>query len=265
MKKISLPVIFIIVTMLSGCQKLTDFYIGIPEQPDFKQSEFQKGMNIMGILRPDNKDSINMSFVYIQKVLPATSDFSEELKIIDATVKIYTPGTGDSIQFTYDNPYLAFSDSMYRPLMTFQPQTGKVYGVICHYPGLPDAVGETRMPDPPAIDLASAKITGSTFTFSVKPDTTIKLLDVYLIGPKSSAFLNRIVPTDTSSTTIQVDITGLSSGSILRVFGYDDNLAAYYANTNTSLNLNKFRTTYSTLISGYGVFGALNYSDVKLP
>ena len=184
MKKNPAILILMIATLFSGCEKVTDFYIGIPEQPDFKNSDFHPGMNILGILRPDNKNGLNMSFVYIQKVLPATSAFSEELNIPDATVRIFEPGVGDSVLFRYDNPSRTFSDSAYRSVIPFNPQKGKMYGVVCHYAGLPDAVGIARMPDPPAIDLTSVTISrsgrlavkrGLASTIRLQPDGSFRI------------------------------------------------------------------------------------------
>jgi len=50
----------------------------------------------------------------------------------------------------------------------------------------------------------------------------------------------------------------------VNIYSYDNKLATYYANSNTALNFNKYRTTFSTLDSGFGVFGSMNVSGFRI-
>ena len=54
---------------LLGCGESFDFYVGTHLQPDIDDDAFTPGMNIFGIIRPDYTDSINKSFIHIQKVV----------------------------------------------------------------------------------------------------------------------------------------------------------------------------------------------------
>lgn len=252
--------------IITGCEEATDFYIGIPLQPKFTSENFNEGLNIFGILRPDSARNINKSFVFIETILNAT-EFTEFTAIDSAEVSVYTIGpTGktDSTLFLYTDYNPVFYDSLYRPQYSFVPEAGINYRITCKFNGYPDAIGETQVPFPPVVDYNSLTISENQLKFGIINDSTIRMIDVYLTGNGISTFISRHIPVSGLNTQIQIDTETNLKGMKIRIYGYDANLAAYYSNSNTSLNFNKYRTTYSTLLSGFGVFGSLNFSDIIL-
>ncbi len=244
-----------------------EYYLGINQQPRFADKHIEEGMNIFGLLRPDMKGDFNKSFVFVQKLWPVL-ELEEGYTIIrDVSVRVEHIIDGNVVK-SIDFPLLPsdslFTDTLYRPLEPFIPQSGGKYRLICQYDGLPDAIGEAVFPPQPAIAENSLSVNGRDISFTLTADTLIKMVDIYLIGNNYSKFLERLIPSATLETDITLTLPVDPQGKQLKLFVYDANLAVYYGNSNTSLNFNKYRTTISTLESGFGVFGALNYSVIAL-
>jgi hypothetical protein len=157
-----------------------------------------------------------------------------------------------------------FTDTLYRPVENFLPSPGEKYRLTCHLNGIPDAIGETIVPAKPEIKENSLIINDQKIQFTLNADSSIKMIDVYLIETNTDHFVSRIIPSEGSDTDVVIDLPESLQGKKLKLFGYDSHLAAYYGNSNTSLNFNKYRTTISTLESGFGVFGSLNFTVIDL-
>ena len=259
-------IIFIIVFLITSCEQATDYYIGIPQQPEFTENGFVPGLNIFGVLRPDSGDHRNNSFVFVQQVYRAL-DIPDFYIIKDASVVVYEWTAGvktDSAVFQLYPPDYNFSDTLYRAPQNFNPVVGRRYEIVCNHSDLPEALGYAYFPPPPVINDVEVIQTENKVRFSVLPDSLIGLIDVYISAEESSGFLDRFVPNDTAALQVQLQIPSELTNPELTIYAYDANLTNYYANSNISLNFNKYRTTISTLNSGFGVFGALNYTRIQL-
>ena len=243
-----------------------EYYVGINQQPEFTDTDIEEGMNIFGLLRPDFKADYNKSFVFVQKMWPVL-ELGGYTIISDASVWVEHVEDGDTIE-AIEFPMMPsdslFSDTLYRPVTDFVPLPGEKYRLICRHNELPDAMGEAVFPSKPRIVENSLSVDGRSISFTLATDTLIKMVDIYITGGTYSQWLERIVPEDQSDTEINLLVPFDPAGYQLKIFSYDANLAVYYGNSNTSLNFNKYRTTISTLESGYGVFGALNFTEVEL-
>lgn len=265
MKKITLYIILLVLIMVNfGCEEATDYYLGFNQQPELTEDTFEEGMNIFGLLRADFRADYNKSFVYIQEVYRVLDNDDFEL-ITDVDVKIYEIENSivvDSFEFPLVPPDSLFNDTIYRSLEDFQPIPGNTYRLVCVHNRLPIAIGEASFPAPPEVVEGTLIQLGHSISFSLAPDPLIKLVDVYFNSPDGGGILNRYVTNDSAATNVFVELPAGLSEPIINIFGYDLNLANYYANSNTSLNFNKYRTTISTLESGFGVFGALNFTQL---
>ncbi|MGB4556254.1 MAG: hypothetical protein WBI33_07870, partial [Bacteroidales bacterium] len=76
--------------------------------------------------------------------------------------------------------------------------------------------------------------------------------------------VSRLVTFPDRKTDVEIILPFDHSGTRLMICAYDQNMAAYIGNSNISLNFNKFRTTISTLMSGFGVFGSMNFYEMEL-
>ncbi len=248
--------------LLQSCE----YYLGMNQQPEFTNEYIVEGLNIFGLLRPDSIENYNRSFVFVQRIWPALEMDTFGI-ILNADVRIERI-ENDSIVETINFPLAPsdsfFSDTLYRPTERFVPQPRERYRLVCRYDDLPDAVGETIIPTPPSVVPNSMHINGRELTFSLVQDSLIKMYDIYLIVAGTGQYLSRILPADGQETEVGIDLPVNPEGTFLKIFGYDTHLASYCGNANTSLNINKYRTTISTLESGFGVFGSLNYISIDL-
>jgi hypothetical protein len=243
-----------------------EYYLGINQQPDFTEKNPIEGLNIFGVLRPDSIFNYNKSFVYVQKMWPVL-EMDTFAIIHDVTVRVYhivEDIVTDSVDFPLVPSDSLFPDTLYRPLERFTPQPGEHYRLMCRYPGLPDAEGELVFPGQPMVVANSLSINERNIRFRIAADTLIRMIDIYLVDPYYSPFLLRIVPSGQQDVEVELNLEVDPSGRELMIFGYDTHMAAYYGNSNTAINFNKYRTTISTLESGYGVFGAVNFSSINL-
>ncbi|MBN1416634.1 MAG: hypothetical protein JW973_16140 [Bacteroidales bacterium] len=263
MKGFRIPVIGLLIFLVTGCQDVVDFYIGVPLQPSVDESGFIPGLNIFGIIRPDSTDAINNSFIMLQKVIPAVGS-SDSLDVGTALVRVEKTGviavTYDFMLTRYDT---VFRQEAYRPDDDFSPQAGDVFLVECTYTGLPVLTAGTIVPNAPEIMMNTVVQTGNTLTFEIQPDTSIYMLDIYVYADGMEAGYQRIPGNQTAGTPVTFSSFHGYADSI-DIFGYDNNLAVYCMTSNTSLNFNKYRESFSTVENGYGVFGALNHTRVYL-
>jgi hypothetical protein len=264
----NLPILIMLLFFfaLQSCEKVTDYYLGIPQQPEFTDETFVEGMNIFGLIRPDSRGEFNKSFVFIQQVYRALNESDFEL-IRDAEVRLYILEEGvviDTVDFPLVPSDSLFSDTLYRSLEYFKPEIGMTYRLICEHQKLPVAIGETIFPPPPGLIDGSLSVSANRVQLSLSSDTRIKMVDVYYTSDEGGGFLGRFVPQDSTPMNISVQLPADLTEPDLIIYGYDGNFADYYANSNISLNFNKYRTTISTLESGFGVFGALNFLKVDL-
>ncbi len=101
-------------------------------------------------------------------------------------------------------------------------------------------------------------------SFSLLPDSLTGMVDIYQIVENNYLLVSRLVTFPDRKTDVEIILPFDHSGTRLMICAYDQNMAAYIGNSNISLNFNKFRTTISTLKSGFGVFGSMNFYEMEL-
>lgn len=249
-------------TFMFSCE----YYLGLDQQPKFKSRNFEEGLNIFGLIRPDSNAGFNKSFVYVHKILPALE--MEGFYILNnADIIIEKTDNGivkETLNFNLTPPGSAFADTSYRPVSNFLPVGGEHYRLICKYEGLPDAVGETIIPHEPQIIPGTLAFKGKSLTLSIAPDSLSGLIEIYLLSNNIYFPLSRQIPLPDKETSVELILPFDHKNTKLLIFSYDHNMAVYIGNSNISLNFNKFRTTISTLKSGFGVFGSLNFKEINL-
>jgi hypothetical protein len=252
--------------MLFSCEDVTDFYLGIPMQPEFTENTFVEGMNIFGLLRPDDFNGFNKSFVYVQQNWPILEITDSSFNIIkQADIQLFRMENeqfADTINLPLMPPGPGFNDTLYRPQQSFNPVPGNTYRLICSHRELPTAIGETVFPSPPRIVSNSLKVNNGIISLDIESDPGIRMLDIYISGSAFTGITGRYVTSDSASVHVSFPYQGTGTLGI-EIYGYDANLASYYSNSNTSLNFNKYRTTFSTLEEGFGVFGSLNRTAIE--
>ena len=253
--------VLLIIIGISSCKETVDLYLGIPLQPDIKENNFEPGLNIIGVIRPDFTDTINNSFVHVQEVAPATNNYPEfttDSMIVKEADVIISELSGEIYDFTYTLYDSLFKAYQYRPNSTFSPESGMHLGITCSYNNLPILTSETIVPNEPKIIESSIFIANNTIYFGILADTTTFLYDIYIFNNDKNTGYARIISNFSENTPIEIKLSD-NTTSRIEVYGYDYNLASYYITSNTSLNFNKYRKTFGNVENGYGVFGSVNY------
>ena len=255
--------VFVILAFLGNS---CEYYLGLDQQPKFRNQNIEEGLNIFALLRPDSIGAYNRSSVYVHKVLPVMQ--AEGFYILQNTdikiKKIVDEEITDIVSFPLVPSNAIFADTSYRPVSFFAPQAGERYRIVCKHADYPEARGETIIPPQPEIKQNSLTIRGREVSFTLSPDTLIGMFDIYQLSNNIHIPLSRIVPSTDGEINVELNFLFNPSGTKLLLFAYDHNMAAYIGNSNISLNFNKFRTTISTLESGFGVFGSMNFREVDL-
>lgn len=259
-------VLLLLLFTIVSCEKMAEAYVGLPLQPKLEDNNYVPGLNILGVLRPDFTDSISNSFVHVQEVAPAVDNYPEftmDSMIVKQASVVIESDSGESFNFTYTSHNGLFVDDQYRPEYEFKPTAGETYSIICNYMQLPELKAETTIPDMPQIIESTLVYSGSSISFALNADTTSYMYEVYVFNSEASIAYARIIPERGSNTFIDLTLTG-NNAKVLVVYGYDYNLATYYASSNTSFNFNKYRKPFGDIEGGYGVFGSVNYAVAEL-
>ena len=244
-----------------------EYYIGLNQQPKFVNKHTEEGLNVFGLLRPDSTEGFNKSFVYVNRVFPALElEGYDILKPVFVKIdKIVQDSLTESVVFSLLPSQTVRTDTVYRPATYFSPGAGERYRLTCIYEGMPDAIGETIIPSKPQIDPETIIIDRKMISFSLLPDSLTGMVDIYQIADNDNHLLvSRLVTFPDRKTDVEIILPFDHSGTRLMICAYDQNMAAYIGNSNISLNFNKFRTTISTLMSGFGVFGSMNFYEMEL-
>ncbi|MBK7489456.1 MAG: hypothetical protein IPI74_06540 [Bacteroidales bacterium] len=244
-----------------------EYYIGLNQQPKFVNKHTEEGLNVFGLLRPDSTEGFNKSFVYVNRVFPALElEGYDILKPAFVKIdKIVQDSLTESVVFSLLPSQTVRTDTVYRPATYFSPEAGERYRLTCKYEGMPDAIGETIIPSKPQIDPETIIIDRKMISFSLLPDSLTGMVDIYQIADNDNHLLvSRLVTFPDRKTDVEIILPFDHSGTRLMICAYDQNMAAYIGNSNISLNFNKFRTTISTLMSGFGVFGSMNFYEMEL-
>ena len=264
MEKKQIYIVFLgLVLLLNSCE----YYIGLNQQPEFVNKHTEEGLNIFGMLRPDSTEGFNKSFVFVNRVLPALEPEGFDI-LKNAFVKIdkiVQDNLTESVVFSLLPSQTVRTDTVYRPATYFSPEAGERYRLTCKYEGMPDAIGETIIPSKPQIDPETLITDRKMISFSLLPDSLTGMVDIYQIADNDNHLLvSRLVTFPDRKTDVEIILPFDHSGTRLMICAYDQNMAAYIGNSNISLNFNKFRTTISTLKSGFGVFGSMNFYEMEL-
>jgi hypothetical protein len=260
--KIRLFFLLVVGLSFSQCKDAADFYLGVPLQPRFDENPYKKGLNIFGILRIDSSFSHNNSFIEIQKIIPAVG--SGDSIFID-TAQVYVENMDDQSNFNFilTNFEDTFDEVNYRPQNGFAPKAGEQFRIECSYLDLPVLTAYTQIPNKPQWDETSVSLHDHALNFNLAHDSTIFMFDVYLYSNGYVSGYSRLAPEKTGNTQVEITFPGERADSLV-VFAYDYNLANYYLTSNTSLNFNKYRESFSEVENGFGVFGSLNKNVFRL-
>jgi hypothetical protein len=236
-----------------------------PQPRDIVKTEFSPALNIFGIIRANDPDSSKISYVHVAKTYTikeaADPTFSSVIDYALVTIyRIENGNTVDSINFYFKE------DSIYGKRYInykFKPVPGEEYQLKIRSDEFPILTGETRVPEPATIDTATIYLSESVISFRLIQDPSIFLYDIYLITEQGYVS-TRVFPSDSLYQNIVMDISRIGSEKFsIEIFGYDLNLASYLTQT-VVIKPQSYHETYSSVINGFGCFGAVSVSTYQL-
>lgn len=257
MKRFNYILILLLAILAISCE---DHFVGPGPQPNFFEDESHiTKLNVFGIIRPDFDDTLNLSFIHIEKTIPAVGSNYDDMESPNTQVEIISMQDDvriDSFPCIFTNYDSTFTYQQFRP-QNFSPMAGDTYRLECSYVDLSDLSGETTIPDIPTIKVNSMEQSDSKIRFIIVDDTKAQMYDIYfIVGEKF--FAKRILKPETGENEVIIDIqrTDEMQGE-LTIYAYDLNLSEYLT-YNIYIKPNTYQPEMSTVDNGYGCFGSLN-------
>jgi hypothetical protein len=247
----------IIVVLISGCQKIGEFYAGMYMQPDLSSEDFKPGLNVYGVLKTgDGYDTLN-HFFEVEKVLFIFDSF-DSIYVKSAEVELTRISVG-GIKTVYRLNHIR--DGVYLN-ENIETAAGDRWLYRCIYDTF-EVTARCTIPNLPQLKNRVERTTDNTIQFIVLSDSTACMYDVYLLNGENYYF-EKSVPLKgiDSEFTLNPEWDTSIGTNILFIFAYDSNLEKYYTTSNTFFKPNAFRPSFSTVDGGYGTFGGISSTMV---
>ena len=240
--------ITIVLLTLMGCEEIAEFYVGMPFQPKNINSEYSPGLNVFGILKAGpSYDTLN-HFFEVQQLLRLSDTASMEINEAEIILEQIT-GPDSLCIFTLSN----YNAGRYTS-SDLNPDFGEQWNYVCMYDTF-IITSSTRIPDQPVLQDGSLAATEQSIAFTLQPDTTAFLYEVYYFNESDFAF-ERILPARDEPTYVDLSIRFFDpeGNNQLFVFAYDKNYEKYISTSNIFYKPNAYRPRYTTVEGGYGCF-----------
>jgi hypothetical protein len=248
-------VILVSFFVLSGCDKMAEYYAGMHLQPSISRDDFTPGLNVFGIIKAGfYSDSANHHVEVLQ--LQYINDSNDTLIVSGATVLLTCERvSGERIEYA-----LNYWDEGKYNNNTIETAPGDKWDFRCIY----DTVLVTAsciVPNVPYIDKTSSNMSDNSLNISLMKDSTAFLYDVYLVdGENFLAQKKKVITGEASKFDFQTTWKLNKETAMLFVFAYDSNMRKYQTTSNTFFKPNSFRPAFTTVDGGYGTFGAVTGS-----
>lgn len=238
----------------------------LPHQPgpmpsDIVETEFEPGLNIIGVLRAD--DVLGSSFVNVTRALTTEEIYSDTIENFSPLVD-YVRVHSSSIDTEYVFvPLDDSSDTKTYSDTNLVVEAGLTYDIEISAPGFPVLTGETSIPQKPQLVANTLSVTTDNISFQLQHHSSAFEYKLYIIFSEQA--LERVVK-PTNGTLIDIDWdfdTGNGTPQYLMLSALDENLVRY-GNTPISFIPNTYHPDASTVSGGYGCFGSLSVVFVEL-
>jgi hypothetical protein len=249
--------LLLIVVLISGCQKIGEFYAGMYMQPNLSREDFKSGLNVYGVLKTGaGFDTLNHYFE-VQKLLFFGDSF-DTIFVSDADIVISRKSI-DGIETIYRLKNIKDGIYLNRNIET---APGDRWSYRCIYDTF-EVTASCTIPNLPKIKKNAERKDDNTIQFTVLSDSTACMYDVYLLNGENY-FFGKNVPVKgvDSEFTLKPEWDSGIGINILFIFAYDENLEKYYTTSNTFFKPNAFRPSFSTVDGGYGTFGGISSNMV---
>ena len=252
----SLVAVFILLgTFWSGCD--------LPWEPgpmptELIETEFEKGLNVFGLLRDDGISG--SSFIRVERAIKVNEfndTMSVDIRSADVTIMHNASSATYSFQFEEDT---ARGNLFFNP--DFTPAEGETYTLTVKAESFPTVTASTTIPQRPSIKNLSFLEELYEFDLIMTEDTG--MYEVYLFLESGYAVNQRVINDGQSSKSVTLKIPdGYGLPYLLNIYGYDPQLTEY-TNAAVTLRWNTYQETVTTVEGGYGVLGSVTVATLFL-
>lgn len=219
-------------------------------------------VNVFGVLRPDSgKSFIQVDVSYSLE----TADNTEPEPIPLGEVMVIDSVYSDTSYFLVDPDD---STNHYFTLTNFCALTGHTYLVTIDIPGYPQVTGSTTVPPVPGVVIAHTSNPGY-FQVTFAPHSGLHSFDLNLVlvdGDDSEQTKLRKTSKATGADELTVEFEWSDISKLpqhLVIYGYERNLGEYLG-TIVSVKPQSYQPLNYYVNGGFGVIGALNFTDEYL-
>ncbi len=237
----------------------------LPHQPgpmptDIVETEFEPGLNIMGVLRAD--DQRGSSFININRILTTEEIYSDTIENFSPPVdyaRVRSLGT-PAEYFFFKSDTVDWENYKDSSLLVFP---GETYDLEISAPGFPTLTAATIVPNKPEVVEGSIIIASNNISFQIQHHASVFEYKLYLFFTES--ILEKVVkPVNGELIDISWNFSNDRGTPIyLMLSALDENLTSF-GNSPISFIPNTYHPDGSTVDGGYGCFGSVSISTYEL-
>lgn len=242
------------------------FSCDLPHQPgpmptDIVETEFEPGLNILGVLRADELQG--NSFININRALTTEEIYSDTIdNFIPEVDHVIVSSSSNTYPFTRSN--INPNDWEDYTNASLHATPDETYELEISAPGFPLVTAETTIPRYPWILKSSWVFDAGEVKFDILHHASAYEYKIYLYF--AGSVLEKVVKPG-NTETIQVEWNyseSLGEPVSLTITALDENLTRY-GNSPISFIPNTYHPDASTVEGGYGCFGSVSVSEYDLP
>jgi len=242
------------------------FTCDLPHQPgpmptDIVETEFEPGLNILGVLRAD--EQAGTSFINVNRALTTEEIFSDSIENFSpevSYVKVSSSISGAEYLFIRGEDSSDWGD--YRDT-TLNVMAGETFELEIVASGFPTLTGSTTIPAKPQLVTNSLLLNADELSFQIQHHTSAFEYKLYLFFA-GTVLEKGVEPANGNIIEVEWSFSP-SNGSplYLGLTALDENLTSY-GNSPISFIPNTYHSDASTVSGGYGCFGSVAVSIIEL-
>ena len=241
-------VLILLVIFWSGCD--------LPWEPgpmptELIETEFEKGLNVFGLLRDDGISG--SSFIRVERAIEVdefNDTMSVDIRNADVTIMHNASSAAYSFHFEEDT---SRGNLFFNPYFT--PVEGETYTLTVKAESFPTIFASATIPQRPGIQNSSFSEKSFNFDLIMTEDTG--MYEVYLFLEGGGAIYEKVINDGNQKKKLFLKIPdSYGSPYLLNIYGYDPKLTEY-TNAAVTLRWNTYQEMVTTVEGGYGTFGAV--------
>jgi len=223
-------------------------------------TEYVESLNVMGIIRSDSV--AGSSFIHVQRTMTTEEIYSFEVDptVQNAIVTVVDLGTNEQWMFQHS------SDTLYSGYYfdsTFTPLYGHTYQLIITADSLPTLTATTTVPQKPGLETYSIDSPAKRARFALLLREDVYQYSLFLMFANDTLEATLEGARNTVETVEFNWHADMGDPLNIMIVGFDENLTRY-GNASITFIPNTYHKDESTVNNGYGCFGAVAVTTVRL-